>query len=239
MKINNLKHYPKKVINFPLIVLISCFITLFSMHEAVNNGRKCCSLGLFSKQNTLLINVFLLLSLHHQFKKLKIYPYLSFICLMNCFVIIFFCLLFPEEKHIYFMEHKILTSAFLFYYFFIDDSLINIKKFYIGITYPLIYFLISLLIGRYNPDLYPYLEKMPDLFRSDTLKVFGLTMIFFIIVTIFLFLSFCMVNAKNKIIQQKYDIVYIQKCKNKFYQITFLMIFLCLLLQLICAVPFF
>ncbi|MBP5835818.1 hypothetical protein [Candidatus Phytoplasma meliae] len=232
MKINNLKHYPKKVINFPLGILISCCIAFFSMHEAVNNGRKYCSLGLFTKQNTLLINVFLLLSLCHQFKKLKIYPYLNFICLMNCFVVMFFCLLIPEQKYIYFAEHKILTSFFLFYYFFIDDSVINIKKFYIGIIYPLIYFLISLLIGCYNPYLYPYLEKMPDLFQSDTLKVFELTVIFFIVLIIFLFLSFCMVNAKRKIIQQKYDIVYIQKYKNKFYQAIFLMIFLCSLLQL-------
>jgi hypothetical protein len=205
-KIDNIKEQnkyfiEKKFIYIPLI--ISCITSLLAINTILydKNNRNFFTLGLFTRQNTLSVNAFLLLSLNKKFKKSKYYPYLSFVCLINCLIVMFFCLF---EKKIgllkinYFFEHKILSLMFIFYYFFQNKSIIKLKKFYIGLIYPLIYFFIIFTIQINNENLNPYSREIKkyEIKELDLLFYASLTSLIISIVSLYTII------LKNKIIKK-------------------------------------
>ncbi|RMI89126.1 hypothetical protein PSSA1_v1c0050 [Candidatus Phytoplasma solani] len=229
----NIYSYQKKYIDvvskkkYYMTVIITFIIAFFSIIESCSNTKRYCfSLGLFTRQNTLLIALFFLLSLNNTFRNSKSYSYISFICLMNCLTVVFFCLL-EKEKIPIFLEHKILTSSFIFYYFFIDNSVINIQKKYIGLLYPLIYFVIIFVIGISNPSDFPYI-RMQFVFeelKNNHLLHFLLTITFLFTLIMFLCLCSFMACLKNKLMKNKTNIIYIQTYQKRFYLIIALYIF--------------
>ncbi|WP_227807152.1 hypothetical protein [Mulberry dwarf phytoplasma] len=209
------------------VPLIISFITSLLAIDAISydkNKRNFFTLGLFTRQNTLSVNIFLLLSLNNKFKKSKYYPYLSFVCLINCLIVMFFCLFETKTGTLqinYFFEHKILSLMFIFYYFFQNKSIIKLKKKYVGIIYPLIYFLIMfILIKIDNEKLNPYSREI----TKYEINEFMLLFYAFLTSIMILIISFYTIILKNKIIKNN-DIVVIKKYKRWFYFLSILVLY--------------
>lgn len=213
----------KFLVYVPLI--ISCITSLLAIDTISydKNKRNFFTLGLFTRQNTLSVNIFLLLSLNNKFKKSKYYLYLSFVCLINCLIVMFFCLIETKTgtlKINYFFEHKILSLMFIFYYFFRNKSIIKLKKNYVGIIYPLIYFLIMfILIKIDNEKLNPYSREI----TKYEINEFMLLFYAFLTSIMILIISFYTIILKNKIIKNN-DIVVIKKYKRWFYFLSILVL---------------
>ncbi|QKX95030.1 hypothetical protein QN326_00090 [Candidatus Phytoplasma asteris] len=208
------------------VPLIISFITSLLAIDTISydkNKRNFFTLGLFTRQNTLSVNIFLLLSLNNKFKKSKYYLYLSFVCLINCLIVMFFCLIETKTgtlKINYFFEHKILSLMFIFYYFFRNKSIIKLKKNYVGIIYPLIYFLIMfILIKIDNEKLNPYSREI----TKYEINEFMLLFYAFLTSIMILIISFYTIILKNKIIKNN-DIVVIKKYKRWFYFLSILVL---------------
>lgn len=137
--------------------LLSCFTTFLALKHGLTGKEKKC-FSLFTRQNTIILNLFLLATLIAKFQNSKYSLYGSFILLINNLLIFIFCLLRREHYLNYTFEHKIMPVLFFYYYFFINEITIKWSHFYIGFIYPFLYFVIFMFIGYFDHNYLPYKE---------------------------------------------------------------------------------
>ncbi|MFB5029945.1 MAG: hypothetical protein WJU30_00499 [Candidatus Phytoplasma pruni] len=108
------------------------------------------------------------------------------------------------------LEHYILMPIFIIYYFAADTTSLKLKQFYIGSIYPLIYFVISMILGVVSGD-----EKFPydalKKFNTEKIKFF----IFASIITIFIVsTSLLSIFFKNKTLNDE-QIFFLKRPKKR------------------------
>ncbi|MFP7699718.1 hypothetical protein [Candidatus Phytoplasma pyri] len=175
--------FKKIKIIFILNYLIICIIGMIQgIKQGIKDNRKFCSIGLFTRQNSIILNIFLLLCLNKKFKNSKKFLYYSFILLINNLIIFFICLWENKKPNCYFLEHKIIPLMFILFYFFLNNQFINFKQFYVGLIYPFFYLAIIILLGTYDSKYYPY-NKLNDLafFSQDYFIIFRIFTAFIMI----------------------------------------------------------
>ncbi|MDV3195949.1 MAG: hypothetical protein Q8885_00215 [Candidatus Phytoplasma stylosanthis] len=166
-----------------IILYILLIISIFSSYSGITKSiydsqhgrRNFFSLGLFTRENTLLVNLSLLLCLIKKIKYSKYLNYLKFNCFVNCLIIFFVICL--KNIFEYDPEHMLLPISFVFYYSFIDYSLVPSDKFYIGFIYFFSYSFFSLVLTLCNKDFFPYIDNFKEL-KSDYSYFFAIVFLF-------------------------------------------------------------
>ncbi|WP_457915987.1 hypothetical protein [Candidatus Phytoplasma sacchari] len=151
------------------------------------------SFYLFTRQTVLLINLTLLMNLLFKWEN----KYILFICALDSFMMMIMYMK-KENPHllaqrtnlevfISVLEHYFLTTVFLLYYFMIDQTVLKLKKFYLGMIHLLVYFIAALYLGqKYHYYPYDFLNPHQHLFF---LKIGILIVITILTAILFLYLK--------------------------------------------------
>ncbi|KAB8121797.1 hypothetical protein ['Cynodon dactylon' phytoplasma] len=147
-----------------ILDLFLCFFSFIILILGFLKGyqKPFCSFYLFTRQTILLINLYFLTNLCFAQEN----RYFSFICALDSLIMIIICAPIIKEKTlfqkktffsiiVFFLEHYVLTTIFVFYYLVIDQTVLKLKKFYIGIVHLLVYFITSLYVWKKYHH-YPY-----------------------------------------------------------------------------------
>ncbi|CAP18271.1 conserved hypothetical protein [Candidatus Phytoplasma mali] len=190
------KKTPKMKITLILNYLIICIIGMFQgIKQGIRDKRNFFSIGLFTRQNSIILNIFLSLCLNKKFQNSKYYLYSSFILLINNLIIFFICFWETKKPHCYLLEHKIIPLMFILFYFYFNKKIINLNHSYIGLIYPFFYLAIIMLLGTYDKNYYPY--KMFNDFAFFSQDHFIILRIFLSLVMILLSLWLIIILKKS------------------------------------------
>ncbi|WEK82361.1 MAG: hypothetical protein PR2021_2910 [Candidatus Phytoplasma pruni] len=174
---------------------------------------------LFTRQTVVLVNIYFIIVFWTGKENNK---YFSFITFINSTLTMVLYAIGKGSQQSFFnykpgfsnlvaiLEHYILMPIFIIYYFAADTTSLKIKQFYIGSIYPLIYFVISMILGVVSGD-----EKFPydDLkkFNTEKIKFF----IFASIITIFIVsTSLLSIFFKNKTLNDE-QIFFLKRSKKR------------------------
>lgn len=179
----------------------------FGMTKGILKEQKILSFYLFTRQNIFLSVVYFFLTSFFQNKQNQKTLFFGFCCLINNLLMMILYLKiesnieYQQLNGFYFlvsiMEHCFFPLLFIFYYFFIDNTTLKLKQFYVGLIYPFIYFLITMVVGKMM-NKYPY--SFLNLINTDKLKF----ILIILSITIFLVvISLISIYIKNKITNKR------------------------------------
>lgn len=177
------------------------------------------SLYLFTRQTVVLVNIYFIIVFWTGKENNK---YFSFITFINSTLTMVLYAIGKGSQQSFFnykpgfsnlvaiLEHYILMPIFIIYYFAADITSLKLKQFYIGSIYPLIYFVISMILGVASGD-----EKFPydalKKFNTEKIKFF----IFASIITIFIVsTSLLSIFFKNKTLNDE-QIFFLKRPKKR------------------------
>lgn len=181
--------------NRKILLIINLIILILGLIKGFN--KPFYSLYLFTRQTILLINIYFVILYLPVNAKIK--KYLSFICLIDCLLLLLYNFKI-ENQHLYHqrnsfailvanLEHIFLPLIFLYYYFFLDKTVLTLKYFYIGLIHPFLYWILCIIWHKS-----PY--KIIDLTISwNNLLFYG------IILSLISIISLILIKIKNKIIK--------------------------------------
>ncbi|MDV3168075.1 MAG: hypothetical protein Q8777_01750 [Candidatus Phytoplasma stylosanthis] len=95
----------------------------------------------------------------------------------------------------------LLPISFVFYYSFIDSSLVSSDKFYIGFIYFFSYSFFSLVLTLCNKDLFPYIDNFEEL-KNDYSYFFAIVFLFTFVI-VFWVIFIYLLNFKKKRFNKK------------------------------------
>lgn len=191
---NNLSVNMKKT-NKKIFLIINLIILILGFTKGFH--KPFYSLYLFTRQTILLTNIYfviLYLPVNYKIKK-----YLSFICLIDCLLLLFYNFKI-ENQHFYNqrnsfailvanLEHILLPLIFLYYYFFLDKTVLTLQFFYIGLIHPFLYLMLCIICHKS-----PY-QIIKFNISLNNLLFYG------IIFSLISIVSLILIQIKNKIIK--------------------------------------
>ncbi|RAM57718.1 hypothetical protein DH96_02125 [Candidatus Phytoplasma oryzae] len=171
--------------------LLSLSVLILSIFKGYR--KPFFSFYLFTRQVVLLINLTFLINLLFDWDN----KYALFICALDSFMMMILYLknenhhLLAQRTHlevfISVLEHYFLTTVFLFYYFLIDQTVLKLKHFYLGVIHLLVYLIAVLYLGhKYHSYPYDFLNPHHPFFL---LKIGVLSSITIVVAILFLYVK--------------------------------------------------
>ncbi|WP_210954708.1 hypothetical protein [Candidatus Phytoplasma luffae] len=211
------KIYSLILLIISLIVFIFHLKNNFFLTKSGFGKNFCNTFKHFTSQSNFFILIILILFFTPFFKN-KYFHILTFITLINILLtfIVNHSFIAPDEKRKLFQniinfefpglihfQHTFIPILYIIFYFFSLNKGIDVKKSYLGIIYPLFYFLFFLILNFFKSEkYYPYDFINPDkkgIFELGQKQGYlGLFLSISVLTLVFYFLSFFILFLKKK-----------------------------------------